>query len=198
MEGNGTQNNINDGNPCVKLDYKNRTHRNLKTFLELFKIKQIRLNDLKLDVLQSFPAEQFQQKLIEISPYLKNWLKKLMFPNDVILSIDKIIQQDVSFMESDCLELFYNGKLVQEINVYFDSIHQQLYVTRPWSSETTFIDLPKKLCQLLNIQGFEDKLRYLLKAKSEEIRKYFTKFSIEIPIGTESLSERLSQLGSLF
>ncbi len=181
MEGNGTNNNINDGIPCIKLDFKNKTHQNLNTFLKSFKIKQIKLNDLKLDVKQSFPAEQFQQKLNEISPYLKNWLKKLLFPIDIISSIDKIIQQEIKFIESDCLELFYHGKLIQETNVYFDSIHQQFYVTRPWNSETTFIDLPNKLCQLFNIQRFEDKLRYLLKAEREEIRKYFTKYSIEIP-----------------
>jgi hypothetical protein len=56
-----------------------------------------------------------------------------------------------------------------------------LYVARPWDSETTFINLPNKLCQLLNIQGFEDKLRFLLKGTIEEIEKHFTTNSIKIP-----------------
>jgi hypothetical protein len=68
------------------------------------------------------------------------------------------VQQEIVFIESDCLQLYYNTKLVQEINVYFITMHQQFYLIRPWHSETTFIDLPNKLCQLLNIQGFEREL----------------------------------------
>ncbi|CAF4288795.1 unnamed protein product [Rotaria sp. Silwood2] len=130
MEGNGANNSLNDAIPCLKLDYKNRHHLHLTTFLELCNIKQIRMNDLKLADKKSSPAEYFRRKLIEISPFFRN---------------------------------------------------KQLYVTRPWDSETTFINLPYKLCQLLNIHGFEDKLRFLLKATIEEIKKHFTNNSIDIP-----------------
>ncbi len=50
------------------------------------------------------------------------------------------------------------------------------------------MDLPNKLCQLLNIQGFEDKLRFLLKAEKEEIIKHFKKLSIEIPTDKDIVS----------
>jgi hypothetical protein len=181
MESNGTNNNLNDAIPCLKLDYKNRNNLHLIQFLELFNIKQIRMNDLKLADKQSSPAEYFRRKLIEISPFLKKWLNHLSVSFDIISLIDRKIQQENDFIESDCLELFYNQKFVQKTNVYFDSRNKQLYVTRPWDSETTFINLPNKLCQLLNIHGFEDKLRFLLKGTIEEIQKHFTNNSIEIP-----------------
>jgi hypothetical protein len=181
VEGSETNSHLNDVIPCLKLDYKNKTHPQLKKFLDLFNIKPIEMKDLKLDDKNSSHAGQFREKLIEISPYLKKWLKTLSFLSNVILSIDQILQQEFDFIESDCLQLFYNGNLIQETNVYFDNNQQQFYVTRPWDGETTFIDLPSKLCQLLNIQGFEDKLRFLLKAQKEEITKHFTKRSIEIP-----------------
>jgi hypothetical protein len=197
IDDSATNNHINDVIPCLKLNFKNKIHPNLHKFAELFNIKQIKMDDLKL--LSDNPAhsERFREKLIEISPYLKKWLKNFS-SSDIILSIDKILQQEILFIESDRLELYYNERFIQETNIYFDTINQQFYMTRPWHSETTFINLPNKLCQLLNIQGFEDKLRFLLKAEIEEIKKYFTKLSIEIPNDIDSLSERLSRLGSFF
>jgi hypothetical protein len=181
MEGNGTNNKLNDAIPCLKLDFKNRNHLHLNEFLELFKIKKIRMNDLKLADKQSSPAEHFRRKLIEISPFLKKWLKHLSFSADIISSIDRKIQQENDFIESDRLQLFYNHQLVDETNVYFHPKHKQIYVRRPWDSETTFLNLPNKLCQLLNIQGFEKNIRFLLKGNIEEIRRHFTINSIEIP-----------------
>ncbi|CAF1446051.1 unnamed protein product [Rotaria sordida] len=71
MDGNEANNNLNDAIPCLKLDYRNRNHIHLTKFLELCNIKQIRMNNLKLADKKSSPAEQFQRKLIEISPFLK-------------------------------------------------------------------------------------------------------------------------------
>jgi hypothetical protein len=181
MEGNGANSNLNDAISCLKLDFKNRIHPQLNKFLDLFNIKQIKMNDLVLVDENSSPAEQFRNKLIEISPYLKKWLKNLSLPSDVISLIDKTVQQELDFIESDCLELFYNEKFVQEANVYFDNNNQQLYVTRPWDGETTFIDLPNKLCQLLNIQGFEKNIRFLLKGTIREITKHFKTHLIDMP-----------------
>ncbi|CAF0964760.1 unnamed protein product [Rotaria sordida] len=181
MEGNGANNNLNDAISCLKLDYRNRHHIHLTKFLELFNIKQIQMNDLKLADKKSSPAEDFRRKLIEISPFLKKWLKHLSVSSDIISLVDRKIQQENDFMESDSLELFYNQNFVQKTNVYFDNRNKQLYVTRPWDSETTFINLPNKLCQLLNIHGFEDKLRFLLKGTIGEIKQHFTNNSIEIP-----------------
>lgn len=174
-------NHSNEVLPCLKLDFKNKNHRNLQKLLDLFNIKSIGMNDLILEHKHSSSVEELRKKLIEISPYLKNWLKKLSVSFEIISSIDKILQQNIVFMESDCLQLFYNKTFVQETNVYFDKINQQFYIIRPWNSETSLMELPNKLCQLLNIQGFEDKLRFLLKAAREEIIRHFDKLSIDIP-----------------
>ena len=181
MEGNGKNNNLNDAIPCLKLDFKNRNHPHLNRFLEVFNIRQIKMNDLKLADTQSSPAEHFRQRLIEISPFLKNWLKYMSVPSDIISDIDKKIQQENNFIESSRLQLLYNRQFVGETNVYFDSRYKQLYVRRPWDSETTFIDLPNKLCLLFNIQGFEKNIRFLLKGTIEEIQDHFKMNSIEIP-----------------
>ena len=181
MESHGSNYHLNDSIPCLRLDFKNKSHSQLNQFLELLNIKQIRSNDLKLGDKKSSFAGQFRQKLIDISPFLKKWLKKSVFPSEIISMIDRKIQQDNSFIESDRLELYYNGIFIEETNVYFDYKHQQLYVQRPWYSETTCIDLPNKLCQLLNIRGFEKKIRFLLKATIEEIRQHFTTKCVEIP-----------------
>jgi hypothetical protein len=169
----------------------------LNQFLDFFNIQKIRPNDLKLADKQSSPAEHFRRKLIEISPFLKKWLKHSSVSSNIISSIDKKIQQENDFIESDRLQLFYNQKFVQEANVYFDIHHKQLYVRRPWNSETTFIDLPNKLCQLLNIRGFEQNIRFLLKGTIEEIRNHFYTNSIEIPTKEDIvILESLSKTGN--
>jgi hypothetical protein len=197
MESTGVNNNMNDAIPCLKLDYKNRNQQHLNQFLDFFNIQKIRPNDLKLADKQSSPAEHFRRKLIEISPFLKKWLKHSSVSSNVISSIDKKIQQENDFIESDRLQLFYNQKFVQEANVYFDIHHKQLYVRRPWNSETTFIDLPNKLCQLLNIRGFEQNIRFLLKGTIEEIRNHFYTNSIEIPTKEDIvILESLSKTGN--
>jgi hypothetical protein len=188
MEDNGTNNHLNDTIPCLKLDNTNKKHPNLQKFLDLFNIKRLYMKDLELVHINTSPAEEFRRKLIEISPFLKKWLTYLSYPPDVISSIDKTIQQEVGFFESDCLKLFYHGKSVDETDVYNDAVHQKFYVIRPWKSETTLIDLPKKLCQLLNIIGFEEKLRFLLRAGKEEIIKNFKRKSIEIPTDKDTIS----------
>ncbi|CAF0863685.1 unnamed protein product, partial [Adineta steineri] len=171
----------NDAIPCLKLDFKNRNDLHLHDFLELFNIKQIRMNDLNLADEKSSPAEYFRIKLIEISPFLKKWLKCEGVSTNVISLIDQKLQQEYDLIESDNLQLFYHKIFVRETTVYFDNKRKQLYVKRPWDSETTFIDLPNKLCQLLNIQGFEKNIRFLLKGTIEEIKKHFHSNSIEIP-----------------
>jgi hypothetical protein len=197
MESTGVNNNMNDAIPCLKLDYKNRNQQHLNQFLDFFNIQKIRPNDLKLADKQSSPAEHFRRKLIEISSFLKKWLKHSSVSSNVISSIDKKIQQENDFIESDRLQLFYNQKFVQEANVYFDIHHKQLYVRRPWNSETTFIDLPNKLCQLLNIRGFEQNIRFLLKGTIEEIRNHFYTNSIEIPTKEDIvILESLSKTGN--
>jgi hypothetical protein len=155
------------------------------------------MNDLKLDDTRSSPAEHFRRKLIEISPFLKKWLKKSSVSSDVISAIDKKIQQENDFIESDRLQLSYHRKLVGETNVYFDNKHRQLYVRRPWDSETTFIDLPNKLCLLLNIPGFEKNIRFLIKGTIEEIKDHFKTNSIEIPTKEDIvILERLVKSGN--
>ncbi|CAF0977112.1 unnamed protein product [Adineta steineri] len=181
MEDNRANNALNDAIPCLKLDFKNRNDLHLHDFLELFNIKQIRMNDLNLADEKSSPAEYFRHKLIEISPFLKKWLKYEGVSTDVICLIDRKLQQEYDLTESDNLQLFYHKIFVRETTVYFDNKRKQLYVKRPWDSETTFIDLPNKLCQLLNIQGFEKNIRFLLKGTIDEIKKHFNSNSIEIP-----------------
>jgi hypothetical protein len=61
------------------------------------------MNNLKLADTQSSPAEHFRRKLIEISLFLKKWLKKASVLSDVISVIDKKIQQENDFIESDRL-----------------------------------------------------------------------------------------------
>ena len=181
MEGTGVNSSINDAIPCLKLNYKNRNQSSLPQFLKLLNIKQIRMHDLTLADQQSSPAEYFRGRLIEISPYLKKWLHSASISSDVISAIDRKIQQENHFIESDRLQLFYHQKFVQETNVYFDNKHKHLYIRRPWTSGTTFIDLPNKLCQLFNIHRFEQNIRFLLKGTIEEITTHFDRNSIEIP-----------------
>ena len=181
IDGNDTNSQLNDMIPCLKLNSKNRKDPNLSNFARLFGIQEIKSNDLRVSCDDASHAEEFREKLIEISPYLKNWLRKQNVSLETIGSIDRIVQQHTRFIEGDCLKLYYHGKFIQETNAYFDSSEQDFYFTRPWDSETTLIDLPRKLCRLLNIQGFEENLRFLLKGQQTEIRTRFEKLSIKLP-----------------
>lgn len=179
LDDHSTSNQLNEILPCLKMDFNNRKHPNLVKFAQLFGIAQMTINDLKFDEKTSVPAEQFRKKLIEILPFMKKWLTKLAFSSNILLSID---EQEVQFLELDEIKFYFKEKIIQEKNVYFDEINRKFYLTRPWNSETTFIDLPNKLCQLFHIEGFEDKIRFLLRADREEIVKHFQRLSIQLPI----------------
>ncbi|UJR19795.1 hypothetical protein I4U23_022928 [Adineta vaga] len=185
IEENGMNNNLGDIIPCLKLDFKNKTERHLQMLLELFNIKQIKVTDLKLVAQDPTPAQIFRNKLIEISPFLKAWLTKLSYPSDVISSIDSILQEKIDFIESDCLQFYFDGKLIQETYVYNDILSQKFYINRPWKGEMTLMELPKKLCQLLNIEKFDDKLGFLLRANKKDIIKHFQKLAIELLIARD-------------
>ena len=192
MEDNGTNNNLKETIPCLKLDHMNKKHPNLEKFLNLFNIKTLSMKDLELVHIGSSPAEEFRRKLIETSPFLKKWLKHSNYSPDDISSIDTTIQQEIAFFESDCLKLLYKGKFSGEADVYNDVAHKKFYVIRPWNGATAFIDLPKQLCQLLNIVGFEQNLGFLLRAQKEEIIKRFKKMSIEITTEKDAITLKSS------
>ncbi|CAF1950707.1 unnamed protein product [Rotaria magnacalcarata] len=195
VEDGGEHSSLNEAIPSLKLDFKNRNHSKLINLLELMNVKQIRMNDLILACNNSSDAIQFRTRLIEILPFMKNWLRRLEFTSEFIEIINKKIERKLKFFESDRLQLFYDSEFVQETNVYIDPVKLELYVSRPWNSETTFISLPKKLCQLLNIKGFEDNLRFLLKAPIIEIKAYFKKNGIDIPTAEDkSVLQQMTKL----
>ena len=184
--------------PCVKLNKNNRMHAQIEKFLEIFNIKQIDIHNLKLSAARSSPATSLYQKFIEIMPFFKNWLKFSSADENIISSIDDILKQEIDFIESQSLKLFFKNKLVLKTHAFYDIKQQEFHVTKPWDSETTFTDLPRELCQLLQAKGFEDQLRFLLKANEREIETYFHSNSIEMPVKKDRIALLIRQTPGKF
>jgi hypothetical protein len=128
IDGDGTNTHFNDMIPCLRLNFKNRSHPQLHQFLVLFNIKQIQMIDLRFVPEKSSPARQLRKKIVQILPYLKRWLQALAFPSDAISTIDKILQQDIQFIESDCLKFFFKEHFINKTYVYHDILEQKFYL----------------------------------------------------------------------
>ena len=71
--------------------------------------------------------------------------------------------------------------------------HYQLYIIRSWDSETTFLNLPKKLCQFLITQIFHKNVRFLLKGSIQEIKTNFITL-ILYQLMTKAISDQFINL----
>lgn len=174
----------------IMLNAENKTHKNLFTFLECFNIGVLRQSefDLVYDHVQS--CTDMERKLAIGIQYLKYWIKHENSFEEVGVSIDSVDEKInyLSVYESDKLEITYKQlSFVKKVYVHFDQ--SNLYVSKPWNSNVTLINLSSLLCRYLGLAGYEKKLDFLLRSSNSEINDYFIQEGIVIPHELASLED---------
>lgn len=166
----------------IKLNAKNKSHPNLKKMLAYFQVKLLSQNqfDLVCDIEEV--CEELKIKLNNIAPYLKIWIEH--DENDDSIEEKLLQMQD----KISGLEIYQSGELkitydemnfMKNVNLHFDN--NILYVTNPWNSNSVLLRLAEVLSTFFGLEGYSNKLDFLLRAENIEIRKYFSQEDIAIP-----------------
>ncbi|MBN1042901.1 ATP-binding protein [Clostridium botulinum] len=179
-----------DGNEAIfqeqyafmKLNQKNKSHPNLKKMLTYFQVELLSQNQFELVCDNEEICDSLKMKLNSIVPYFKIWIEH--DENDYhvkqkLLQIqDKI--NNLEIFKSEELKITYDEmNFTKYVNLHFDE--NKLYVTNPWNSNSVLLRLAEVLCTYLGLEGYGDKLDFLLRADSNEIQKYFSQEEIVIP-----------------
>jgi len=161
----------------IALSEENKSHQNIETFLEYLGVEILRQDNFNIDFEGEETESDLKYKLESILPYLEKWIQKFDNEFDVTSLKEKVNTLQIN--ESSKLSLAYNGEILKTVQVHLKD--NKLLVTTPWNSNKSMFDLPKVLCQYLEIKGYEDKLTFLLRADDEsEIREYFENEDIDI------------------
>lgn len=166
----------------IKLNQKNKTHPNLKKMLTYFQVKLLSQNQFKLVCDIEEVCDNLKMKLNRIIPYFKIWIEHDENDDNTEQNLlylqDRI--DDLEIYESKELKITYDEmNFTKHVNLHFDE--NKLYVTNPWNSNSVLLRLAEVLCIYLGLEGYNDKLDFLLRAEINEIQKYFSQEEIEIP-----------------
>lgn len=166
----------------IKLNQKNKKHSNIKKLLAYFKVKLLSENQFKLICDNKEICDNLKNKLNSIIPYCKIWIEYDEINDSIkpkLLQLQDRIK-NLEIYESEELKITYaEMNLEKYVNVYFDE--NELYVTKPWNSNSVLLRLAEVLCTYLGLDGYGDKLDFLLRADRNEIQKYFFQEKIVIP-----------------
>lgn len=165
----------------IKLNAKNKVHSNLRTMLNHFKVKILSQNqfNLKHDDLEK--CDDLKNKLKNIAPYLKSWIRHDDKDNNVSWELVQKKMNDLEANQSKKLKITYDElDFVKAVNIHFDG--NTLYVTKPWYSNSVLLKLSEMLCVYLGLEGSNNKLDFLLRSEINEIQDYFLQEGIEIPL----------------
>ena len=161
----------------INLNEKNKTHQKIEIFLEFLGIKILRRDNFNIAFEGEERASGLKNKLEEIFPYLKNWIKN--FGNEVNISDLEKRLDTLIINEASKLSLSDNGEFLKIVPVYLKE--NKLLVAINWRSNISMREVPKILCRYLDIEEYKDKLEFLLRADELEIREYFESEEIELP-----------------
>ncbi|TNJ65319.1 transcriptional regulator [Paenibacillus hemerocallicola] len=166
----------------IKLNAKNKSHPNLKKMLTYFQVKLLSQDQFNLVCDNAEICENLKIKFSNIVPYLKIWIEHDENDDNIEQKLlqmqDKI--NDLEIYQSEELKITYDEmNFIKYVNLHYDK--KTLYVTDPWNSNSVLLRLAEVLCTFFGLEGYSNKLDFLLRAESIEIRKYFSQEDIEIP-----------------
>ncbi len=166
----------------IKLNAKNKNHRNLKQLLSYFKVTVLSQNQFKLVNSKNKPCVNLKRKLSSISPYYIAWVENDesddRIKHNLLQLQDRI--NNLEIYESEELKITYDEmNFTKYVNLHFDN--NTLFVTSPWNSNSVLLRLAEVLCTYFDLDGYSNKLDFLLRAENDEIQKYFSQEDIEIP-----------------
>ncbi|WP_272149732.1 sacsin N-terminal ATP-binding-like domain-containing protein [Tenacibaculum aiptasiae] len=178
----GNESIFQDQFPFLDLNAENKKHSNLENFLSYFEIKILRLNDFELTSKQNQKSTDLTNRLKEILPFFKTWIKCETISENVVEPLGSLENKidSLNIYEAEELYINYNDiNFTKSVNVHFNEFN--LYVTNPWNSNSVLLKLPEILCRYFNLIGYDKKLDFLLRSTNKDIKNYFIQESIEIP-----------------
>ena len=188
----GNESIFQDQFPFISINAENRQHSNLEILLNNLSIQILRQSDFKLITFDTSECIELKEHLKNIIPYFRIWIeydvnndtetfRKLedLQSNINILNINHATELKIQYSEIN---------FTKNTNVHFDQ--KEIYVTKPWSSNSVLLTLSTQLCRFLGLQGHDKKLDFLLRSKIDEIQKYFFQENISVP--EEVLNQHIS------
>lgn len=166
----------------LELNAENKSNPNLKSFLKAFNIKVLKQSDFELVETNLEKSNDLKTKLVNIIPYLKNWVVDECSDDE---TIENLLQLEDKFsilevFEADSLQIKYGDiGFIRSVNVHFDE--NKLYVTKPWDANRVLIQLSEKLCDYFELVGHDKKLDFLLRSVTSEIIEHLRELCLDIP-----------------
>jgi len=166
----------------IKLNAKNKNHPNLKKILECFQVKLLSQSQFKLVCDKKEECVNLKIKLNRIVPYFKSWIENEEIDDNTKKNLLKL-QNNINGLEiyeSKDVKITYEEMyFMKNVNLHIDE--NKVYVTKPWNSNSVLLRLAESLCIYFELEGYSNKLDFLLRADDIEIRKYFSQEGIELP-----------------
>jgi len=166
----------------LTLNSKNDKHSNLPNFLSVFKITILKQSDFKLDHTKVEECSSLTRHLETIIPYFKIWIENEANDDKTKESLDKLHSkvEKLNIYQAEELKIKYEDiDFTKRVNVHFNEAN--LFVTKPWDTNSVLLKLPEVLCRYFYLLGYDKKLDFLLRSNIEEIQTYFIQEKINIP-----------------
>lgn len=167
----------------ININAENQRHRSIEQLLIYLGVQILKHDDFELIPTNDSYCIELTEHLEKISPYFKIWIEQDTNNDTETLRALENLQSNISLLSiKHALELkiqYPEIGFIKNTNTYFHK--DEIYVTKPWDSNSVLITLPTQLCGFLGLRGHDKKLDFLLRANIEEIQKYFTQEDINVP-----------------
>lgn len=168
----------------ININAENKQHRAIEKFLRCLGIYILKQNEFKLTPTDESYCLELKEHLENILPYFKIWIEQDTNNDIEMLRALEDLQSNtgqLSIKHATELKIQYSEiEFIKDTNTYFNN-KTEIYVTKPWDSNSVLMTLPTQLCKFLGLRGHDKKLDFLLRADLEEIQKYFVQENINVP-----------------
>ena len=164
----------------LKLNLHSRHHASLPDLLNIFNVKSIIVDDLRLDSINPTPCDELAERL-----HSDHLLRLIDHHNFNRVNFPDF--QTMRYFEADRLDLYITHLNTFVSNAQVGTESKALYVTRPWNSASVSTELTTKLCEFLQLPftAFEGHIRSLLTMSADD---YFRQLGI-LPVEDSSPPE---------
>lgn len=174
----------------LDLNPKYKNHPQLEKLLFYFKVKILKQSDFELVPTQDEACSGLISHLKIVIPFFKIWIDNELRDTNISEDLENL-QNEIDVLnicQAKELKIKYKDiDFTKSVNVHFDE--ENLFVTKPWNSNSVLLKLSEILCRYLNLVGHDKKLDFLLRSSCDEIQKYFIQEDVEIPNEVLEISE---------
>lgn len=175
----------------IAISAENRRHPSLEKLLEYFGVQILRQSQFKLEHSQLEECSELFRKLEAIIPVLVEWIEQVNAQDTSKMNVDIMTGKlsDLKIFQSRTLKITYDDTYLEKnINTHF--IDNQLYLTKPWNSNSVLVSLPDRLANYFGFVGHDRKIEFLIRSTTKEMRDYLNQENIDI---SESLFDLVEE-----